>query len=147
MGDKFWCPNMQSTADGNNYKVFRYAGALIMAAECHLEKGDRNMAVEYLNRVRRRAGLGGLNPANFKSSAALMDEIQKEHGRELVGEFQRKFELVRWGIWFDQVYNCNDLSKLKNLMLPCHEYYPIPDKEVALSGGVLTNEAYEKYQM
>ena len=76
-----------------------------------------------------------------------MDEIQKEHGRELVGEFQRKFELVRWGIWFDQVYNCNDLSKLKNLMLPCHEYYPIPDKEVALSGGVLTNEAYEKYQM
>ena len=145
MGDKFWCPNMQSTADGNNYKVFRYAGALIMAAECHLEKGDRNKAVEYLNRVRRRAGLGDLNPANFKSTAALMDEIQKEHGRELIGEFQRKFELVRWGIWFDQVYNCNDLSKLKNLMLPCHEYYPIPDKEVALSGGVLTNEAYEKY--
>ena len=147
MGDKFWCPNMQSTADGNNYKVFRYAGALIMAAECYLEKGDRTKAVEYLNRVRHRAGLGGLNPANFKSSAALLDEIQKEHGRELVGEFQRKFELVRWGIWFDQVYNCNDLSKLKNLMLPCHEYYPIPDKEVALSGGVLTNEAYEKYNM
>ena len=145
MGDKFWCPNMQSTADGNNYKIFRYAGALIMAAECHLEKGDRNKAVEYLNRVRRRAGLGDLNPANFKSTAALMDEIQKEHGRELIGEFQRKFELVRWGIWFDQVYNCNDLSKLKDLMLPCHEYYPIPDKEVALSGGILTNEAYEKY--
>ncbi len=147
MGDKFWCPNMQSTADGNNYKVFRYAGALIMAAECHLKKGDRTKAVEYINRVRSRAGLGDLNPANFKSSAALMDEIQKEHGRELVGEFQRKFELVRWGIWFDQVYNCNDLSKLKNLMLPCHEYYPIPDKEVALSGGVLTNDAYEKYNM
>ena len=145
MGDKFWCPNMQSTADGNNYKVFRYAGALIMAAECYLEKGDRNKAVEYLNRVRHRAGLGDLNPANFKSTAALMDEIQKEHGRELIGEFQRKFELVRWGIWFDQVYNCNDLAKLKDLMLPCHEYYPIPDKEVALSGGVLTNEAYEKY--
>ena len=145
MGDKFWCPNMQSTADGNNYKVFRYAGALIMAAECYLEKGDRNKAVEYLNRVRHRAGLGDLNPANFKSTAALMDEIQKEHGRELIGEFQRKFELVRWGIWFDQVYNCNDLAKLKDLMLPCHEYYPIPDKEVALSGGILTNEAYEKY--
>ena len=145
MGDKFWCPNMQSTADGNNYKVFRYAGALIMAAECHLEKGDRTKAVEYLNRVRRRAGLGDLNAANFKSTAALMDEIQKEHGRELIGEFQRKFELVRWGIWFEQVYNCTDLNKLKNAMLPCHEYYPIPDKEVALSGGILTNDAYEKY--
>ena len=147
MGDKFWCPNLQSTADGNNLKVFRYAGALIMAAECHLELGDRVAAVEYLNKVRRRAGLGDLNQANFKSKLALMNEIQKEHGRELVGEFQRKFELVRWGIWFEQVSNCSDYGTMKNNMLPCHEYYPIPDKEVALSGGVLTNDEYKKYGM
>jgi hypothetical protein len=147
MGDKFWCPNLQSTADGNNLKVFRYAGALIMAAECHLELGDRVAAVEYLNKVRRRAGLGDLNQANFKSKLALMNEIQKEHGRELVGEFQRKFELVRWGIWFEQVSNCSDYGTMKNNMLPCHEYYPIPDKEVALSGGALTNDEYKKYGM
>lgn len=147
MGDKFWCPNMQSTADGNNYKVFRYAGALIMAAECHLELGDKNKAVEYLNRVRRRAGLGDLNPSNFNSRTALMNEIQKEHGRELIGEFQRKFELVRWGIWFDQVSNCSDYGTLKNNILPCHQYYPIPDREVALSGGALTNDEYKKYGM
>ena len=77
----------------------------------------------------------------------LMNEIQKEHGRELVGEFQRKFELVRWGIWFEQVSNCSDYGTMKNNMLPCHEYYPIPDKEVALSGGVLTNDEYKKYGM
>lgn len=145
MGDKFWCPNMQSTADGNNYKVFRYAGALIMAAECHLEKDNRAGAIEYLNKVRNRAGLGNLNQSNFKSKSALMDEIQKEHGRELIGEFQRKFELVRWNIWFDQVYNCSNYAKLKEYMLPCHEYYPIPDKEVANSGGALDNKAYEEY--
>ena len=145
MGDKFWCPHMQSTADGNNYKVFRYAGALIMAAECYLEKDNRAKAIEYLNKVRHRAGLGNLNQSNFKSKAALMDEIQKEHGRELIGEFQRKFELVRWGIWFDQVYNCSNYTKLKEYMLPCHQYYPIPDKEVANSGGALDNKEYEKY--
>ena len=145
MGDKFWCPNMQSTSDGNNYNVFRYAGALIMAAECHLELGDRTKAIEYLNKVRSRAGLGSLNPANFKSPVAILNEIQKEHGRELIGEFQRKFELVRWGIWYEQVLNCSDYTTLKNNILPCHEYYPIPDREVALSGGALTNTEYEKY--
>lgn len=145
MGDKFWCPNMQSTSDGNNYNVFRYAGALIMAAECHLGLGDRTKAIEYLNKVRSRAGLGTLNPANFKSPVAILNEIQKEHGRELIGEFQRKFELVRWGIWYEQVLNCSDYTTLKNNILPCHEYYPIPDREVALSGGALTNTEYEKY--
>ncbi len=145
MGDKFWCPDMQSTADGNNYNVFRYAGALIMAAECHLQLGDREKAIAYLNKVRSRAGLGSLNPANFKSPAAIMNEIQKEHGRELIGEFQRKFELVRWGIWYEQVLNCSDYETLKKNILPCHRYYPIPDREVALSGGVLTNTEYEKY--
>ena len=145
MGDKFWCPNMQSTSDGNNYNVFRYAGALIMAAECHLELGNRTKAIEYLNKVRSRAGLGTLNPANFKSPVVILNEIQKEHGRELIGEFQRKFELVRWGIWYEQVLNCSDYTTLKNNILPCHEYYPIPDREVALSGGALTNTEYEKY--
>ncbi len=145
MGDKFWCPNMQATADGNNYNVFRYAGALIMAAECKLGLGDRTGAIEYLNKVRARAGLGTLNPALFRSSAAVLNEIQKEHARELIGEFQRKFELVRWGIWYEQVLNCSDYATLKNNILPCHEYYPIPDREVALSGGALTNTEYEKY--
>ena len=37
---------MQSSADGNNYKVFRYADALLMMAECYFykenyEKGGR----------------------------------------------------------------------------------------------------------
>ena len=145
MGDKFWCPNMQSAADGNNYNVFRYAGALIMAAECKLGLGDRASAIAYLNKVRARAGLGTLNPGLFKSSAAVLNEIQKEHARELIGEFQRKFELVRWGIWYEQVLNCSDYATLKNNILPCHEYYPIPDREVALSGGALTNTEYEKY--
>ena len=145
MGDKFWCPNMQSTADGNNYNVFRYAGALIMAAECKLALGERSSAIAYLNKVRQRAGLGTLNAANFRTSAQILNEIQKEHGRELIGEFQRKFELVRWGIWYEQVLNCSDYATLKNNILPCHEYYPIPDREVALSAGALTNTEYEKY--
>ena len=33
MGPKFWCPNIQVNADGNNYKMYRYADAILMKAE------------------------------------------------------------------------------------------------------------------
>ena len=63
---------------------------------------------------------------------------------ELLGEFQRKFDLVRWGVWYKRTYEYSDYDALKNNLRPCHEYYPIPDTEVALSEGALDNKAYEK---
>ena len=40
LGPKFWCPGMQNTADFNNQKVFRYADAVLMMAECYAETGE-----------------------------------------------------------------------------------------------------------
>ena len=144
MGPKFWCPQMDGSKDGNNYKVFRYADALLMMAECYCQKqADAEKSMEYLNRVKRRAGIAEYT--RFRTWPRLLDEIQKERGRELIGEFQRKFDLVRWGIWYKQTYENTDYSRVKDNMLPCHEYYPIPDTEVVYSGYALDNKAYEKY--
>ena len=74
-----------------------------------------------------------------------MDEIQKERGRELIGDFQRKFDLVRWGIWYTQTYENTGSSSLKENIRPCHEYYPIPDTQVVYSGYALDNKAYDAY--
>lgn len=142
MGPKFWCPNLQGTADGNNYKVFRYANALLLMAECYCELEQPEKSVEYLNFTRARAGL---DPYKFKTLPRLRDEIRAERGRELIGEFQRKFDLVRWGIWYSAVCDNNDYSALKDNIKPCHEYYPIPDKEVVYSKYALDNKEYEKY--
>lgn len=142
MGPKFWCPNQQGTADGNNYKVFRYANALLLMAECYCELNQFDKAVEYLNFTRVRAGIG---PYTFRTQARLRDEIRSERGRELIGEFQRKFDLVRWGIWYSAVCDNNDYAALKDNIKPCHEYYPIPDKEVVYSKYALDNKEYEKY--
>lgn len=141
-GPKFWCPGMQSSYDSNNYKIFRYADALLMLAECYNEMDENDVAVSYLNKVRERAGTGEYI---FKSSGRLREEIRKERARELFGEFQRKYDLVRWGIWYDSTVSLSDYDVMKGNILPCHEYYPIPDTEVTYSKYNLDNKAYEEY--
>ena len=80
--------------------------------------------------------------ANTCTHSQCSNEIQNERGRELLGEFQRKFDMVRWGIWYDQTYAYTNNATLKGKMRPCHRYYPIPDAQCALSGYVLTNDEY-----
>ena len=142
MGPKFWCLDMQGTADGNNYKILRYADAILMMAECYNELGDDAKAVEYLDMTRTRAGLDNYT---YRTSARLQDEIRNERARELFGEFQRKYDLVRWGIWYQAVMDYSDYASLLDNLVPCREYYPIPDKEVVYSGYALDNNEYNKY--
>lgn len=141
-GPKFWCPDMQGSSDGNNYKVFRYADAILMMAECYNELGDNEESVEYLNMTRNRAGL---KDYVFRTAIRLQDEIRCERARELFGEFQRKYDLVRWGIWYQAVLDYSDYAALLKNILPCHEYYPIPETEVVYSKHNLDNKEYEKY--
>ena len=138
-GEKFWCPGMVANYDSNNYRIFRYADAVLMMAESLCRLGPAQRAVEYLDLVRARAGLEGYS---YLSEAEMIKEIQNERARELGGEMHRKFDLVRWGIWYDQTLQFNEEARVKSNIRECHEYYPIPDTECALSGGVLKNEAY-----
>ena len=140
LGPKFWCPKMYDTKDSNNYPVFRYADVLLMQAECLcMMDGKEQEAMDHLNYVKDRAGI--IPYTVFRTKAKLLEEIQRERARELIGEFHRKFDLVRWGIWYQSVFENNNY--LKNRIRKCHEYYPIPDSEVGLSGGKLDNKAYD----
>ena len=144
MGPKFWCPGMKSSSDANNYKVFRYAGALLLKAEALCELGSNAESVRYLNMTRNRAGL---DDYVFRTNVRLQEEIRMERARELFGEFQRKFDLVRWGIWYKSVVEYCDYSTLLNNVLPCHRYYPIPDTQVVYSKYNLDNNEYAQYGM
>lgn len=141
MGIKFWCPNLYTTNDSNNQKVFRYADALLLKSEALCELGNYTESLKYLNMTKSRAEANLYT--KFRSQVKLMDEIRKERARELFGEFQRKYDLVRWGIWYSQVCSYNTYSVVQNNIRPCHEYYPIPDSQVMASGGALDNRAYE----
>ena len=139
-------------------EVFRFAGVILGLAEAWCQKDDLDKACAYLNAVKSRAGIALVTPADFSTKRDLMEEIQNEYGRELLGEFQRKHDLVRWGIWYDSVmeynvrpsYNDNldggeNNTRLGSNIKPCHEYYPIPDEQITYSGGALDNKEYNKY--
>ena len=142
MGPKFWSPGIYKYYDNMNYKIFRYADAVLLLAEAWCEKGDYAKSIEYLNQVRQRAQIADYY---FVNEVKLRGEIRDERGRELFGEFGRKFDLVRWGIWYDQIVAYNLYGNVQENVRPCHEYYPIPDVQCARSGRVLSNPEYEKY--
>ena len=139
-GPQFWCPDIINNLDSNNYRLFRYGDAVLMMAECYCQEQNSQKALEYLNKIRRRAAVPDITA--FSGYEDLMLQIRAERARELAGEMQRKFDLVRWGVWFDQTYNNTGNATLKSNMRRCHEYYPIPDVQCALSGYVLDNPDY-----
>lgn len=144
LGNKFWCPDMYYNLDHNNYKFFRFADALLMKAEAFLRLGKVQEAVSYLNITRTRAEIGKLTVASVGGNEeALMEEIRLERARELFGEFQRKFDLVRWGIWYERTVQYNDGMYLPDFIMPYHRYLPIPAEQITYSGGALDNNEYE----
>ena len=97
-GEKFWVPNLLANYDSNNYKILRYADAILMMAEVKLALGSDKDALKYLNIVRARAAVEPFTVADFPAGDK-MKLIRDERARELAGELHRKYDLVRWGIW------------------------------------------------
>lgn len=142
-GPKFWCPGMDNASDGNNQKVFRYADALLLMAECANETGDQATAMSAINEVKGRAS-ALYELTAYPGKDAFFEELKKERARELMGEYTRKWDLVRWGIFYESVKatSATEFSVIDDNLRPYHEYYPISDSEVARSEGRLSNPAY-----
>ncbi len=97
--------------DGINLRMMRYADVLLLAAECENEvNGPTQQAIDWINQVRERAGLTGLQLANFNSKDKLFEQIANvERPKEFGCEFGRGFDLIRWGFFYD----ANRLQQLK----------------------------------
>ncbi len=147
-----------------NYTIIRFADVLLMAAEAEIEAGSLDKAMEYVNMVRTRAAntghwvknADGTNAANyvinnytaadFGSSADAWRIVKFERKLELSGEGHRFFDLVRWG---DAERDLNAYLDYESQILITkfggasftagkNEYYPIPQAQLDLQTGVLT---------
>lgn len=136
---------MRDQLDDNNYKIFRFSDVLLMKSEALLNLNKYTDACNYLNVTRTRAALEPVTYSGVGSSpVSLMDEIRKERAKELVGEFQRKFDLVRWNIWYDRTVMYNESTSLQSNIREYHRYWPIPADQVSYSGGALDNNEYKQ---
>ena len=114
--------------------VLRYADVLLMNAEANNELGSTAAALTSLEKVRARARQGDntiLPPVVTTDQAALRTAIYHERKVELAMEFDRYFDVIRQGRGA-AVFGPKGWKANKN------EVWPIPQNEIDLSVGVLT---------
>lgn len=132
---KVWVPGTNTiTQWGHQRRLIRYADVLLLAAEALNENNKPAEALVYLNMVRERAQEGNnsiLPEITVTDVNALRDIIMHERRVELAMEGHRFWDLVRTG-------------KAQEVLGPLgfqpgkHELLPIPQKEIDISQGSLT---------
>ena len=128
--------------DGNlNFQAIRYAEVLLIQAEALNEVGNGAGALGPLNQVRKRARESYLRDASLPGAGTvpagllpditttdqsqLRELIRRERRSELAGEFQRYFDLIRYG----EAYATQALSTKPNFNYARHRFFPIPQSE------------------
>lgn len=90
-----------------DFPLIRYGDVLLMWAEAINEKGFSQEAVDLVNEVRTRAGVGLLNSSpetTVSTQAELRERIRNERRVELMGEGVNYFDEVRWRTLEEKVY-------------------------------------------
>lgn len=115
--------------------MLRFAEAYLLRAEARVELGDVNGAMQDVDVIRNRAKATTLYYGNVTDKVEARSLVLKERGLELAMEFNRKFDLLRWGLYLNvmnttQSIVCGNAQRStirtkKNLL------YAIPTSEIA----------------
>ncbi len=137
---KAWLPDDargNGREGGGNIRILRYADVLLMAAEALNELGQTDQALQFLNQVRDRARgtlpSQILRPVEVRDQAVLRDRIWHERRVELGMEQHRWFDLLRTGRAAEVMQAVG-----KDFVPGKHELLPIPQSEIDLSAGAVT---------
>lgn len=141
-GPKFWDLTANRTASEKNLYFLRYADVIMTLAEAANEMGNTADAVGHLNRIRQRANVDLVDVGSVNQTQ-LRKLIQEERAREFVGEFQRKWDLSRWGNLVDAVQRIEDdnAEGARNVQAH-HALFPIPYDEIVKNRNLTQNTGY-----
>lgn len=121
----------------SNIRIIRYADVLLMHAEAACELGNSTEALAKLEMVRERARGGNatvLPKITATNQSELRAKIHQERRIELAMEWERFFDLVRWGEAKDAI---------SKFVVGKHELFPIPQTEIDKSEGlIIQNPGY-----
>ena len=133
-----------------NLTLLRYSDVLLMYAEALNETGDVITPIDIINDI--RANLKASIPKidnifkytlDYGPYVYVRDKIQAERRKELAGERERYFDLLRYGTAGDVITEAYkaEVAKSKqymNFIKGVHELLPIPQVEIELSHGIIT---------
>ena len=118
-----------------NVRLIRYSDVVLMAAEAACELNDLSTARKYLELVRARARGTNINilpEVTTDNQNELRDAIRHERRVELGMEYDRFYDLVRWGIAKEVLHAAGKTNYQDK-----HALLPLPQNEIDKSNGVL----------
>lgn len=130
-------PNNNSQMTSLDQSIIRYADVLLMYAEVLNELGNAN-CYTYLNQVRERAGL---TPIFGLSKEQFREHMMLERAWELCFECDRKFDLLRWGVYCTRTPEWNPQVK-GNIQIGKHEFWPIPKSQLDINNNLTQNPGW-----
>lgn len=133
-------PDMTGAQAGNDIVIYRYADILLSLAECIARNnGVNSEAEDYLNQVRRRAGLGdimGYTTDDF------LEAILLERGHEFWLEGLRRQDLIRFGKYAEyanqRIQKANASGSNYYTVDEAHNRFPIPQYYIEESKNAIT---------
>jgi hypothetical protein len=135
---KYWDNNTIGNHSGNDVPVLRYADILLTRAEALNElNGPTQEALDLINLVRQRAGIGVLTLADATSKDVLRGLILRERGWEFYTEGKRREDLLRHGVFISQAKNRGIVTAGEK-----HVLFPVPQAEIDANPLVKQNKDY-----
>lgn len=122
-----------------NWPFLRFADVLLVYAEALAETDHSDQAMEQLKRVRRRSNaIEGNDPGDI---VKLRSMILEERAKEFGCEGDRRWDLLRWGIYIDAMNAIGGRDECNNYKSRTerHLLYPIPQDEINSNNLINSN--------
>jgi hypothetical protein len=141
---KYVSPGAASKIEnGADAIVLRYADVLLVYAEALARSGQTGEALDQLNKVRERAdastysGTGDIDEGDYDENSGDAGVVTKaiwaERLRELYGEQDRRYDLLRQGLFFEK------LGEVGKTRPPSRRLLPLPSVEVNGNASIESN--------
>lgn len=124
--------------------VYRLADTYLLSAEAHLGDNNPTKALQRVNDIRRRAAVNDAAKPNMTIGSVDLDIILDERARELMGEYDRWFDLKRTGKLITRTLAWNPQAKAAANLNENHLVRPIPQDEINKLRGLNQNTGYNK---
>ncbi len=124
-----------------NWPFLRFADVLLIYAEAQNELGNASDAVTYLNKVRERSNAVGATVDGLSTIEARRSAILEERAKEFACEADRRWDLIRWGIYLDAmnaIGGTDDSGVLKS-RVSRNLLFPIPAQELNTNKAITSN--------